>query len=135
MSYNPKRFSLSWGPVPAVGFQDGEMINWSFDNDEWAGYEGTRGEGDMVYSPSTVGTCTVTLQSDSPTNLAWSLAYKAGKPLPLTMADRSSTKMLGFAPKAMPAKLPDGVRDRTKPTTVWTFKFVGGKLEHIGDVV
>lgn len=135
MAYNPKKVSAVWGIVPAKGFQDGEMINFEFDNDEWTGYEGTRGEGSMVYSPNSTGTCTITLQADSPTNAAWSALYKAGKPLPLTIADRSSTKAVAFAREAMPSKKPGITRAREKPVVVWAFKFVGGECEHAGDIL
>lgn len=134
-AYNPKKVSFTFGPVPAKGFQDGEMINLEFDNDEWTGYEGTRGEGSMVYSPNSTGTCTVTLQADSPTNAAWTALYKAGVPLPIAMADRSSTKSVAFAREAMPSKKPGFARSRDKPVVVWVFKFVGGDTDHVGDIL
>lgn len=133
--YNPEKVSFAWGPVPAVGFQKGEMINFEFDNDEWTGYEGTRGEGGMVKSPSKVGKCTVTLQADSPTNAAWSALYDAGVPLPITVADRSGTSGVAFAREAVPAKKPGMIRADTKPVVVWQFNFVGGRIEHVGDIL
>jgi len=33
------------------------------------------------------------------------------------------------------SKKPGVSRDRTKPLVVWTFKFVGGKIEHVGDIL
>lgn len=134
-AYNPTKVAFTFGVVPAKGFQDGEMINFEFDNDEWSGYEGTRGEGSMVFSPNKTGTCTVTLQADSPTNAAWSALYDAGVPLPITATDRSSTKAVAFAKEGMPAKKPGVTRSRDKPVVVWAFKFVGGKIEHIGDIL
>lgn len=135
MAYDPTKVAAAWGPIPAKGFQDGEMINFEFDNDEWSGYEGTRGEGSMVYSPNKTGTCTITLQADSPTNAAWSAMYDAKKPLPLTITDRSSTKAVAFAKEAMPSKKPGVTRSRDKPVVVWAFKFVGGTAEHVGDIL
>lgn len=132
MSYNPTKFAAVWGVDAAVGYQDGEMINVSFSNDEWTSYEGTKGEGALVYSPNRQGTISITLQADSPTNGKWSLAYQAKIPLPFTVIDRSSTKAVFFTPKAMPTKQPDISRSRDQPLVTWTLTFVNGNAEHIG---
>ena len=134
MTYDPTKFAASWGATPAKGYQDGEMINVTFANDEWSSYEGTRGEGDLVYSPNRQGTITVSLQGSSPTNAAWSALYEAKTPLPFAVTDRSSHKAIFFAAKAMPTKQPDLVRSRDQPIVTWVFTFVNGKAEHVGDV-
>ncbi len=134
MAYDTTKFAFSFGTVAARGYADGEVINWTFDNDEWTAYSGTQGEGTMVRSPQGIGTVTVTLQANSPTNTAWNTLYEAGIPLPLTVNDRSSTKAVAFAAEGMPKKKPDLIRSRDMPVVQWVFGFVNGTAQHLGDV-
>lgn len=132
--YDPSKFAFSWGGVAARGFQDGEMINWTFPNDEFSAYSGTRGEGTLVKNPDKRCNITVTLQANSPTNAAWAALYDAGVPLPAMTRDRSSSAAVAFAEQAMPTKRPDLIRGRDNPTVTWVFAAVNGTAEHIGDV-
>jgi hypothetical protein len=130
--YDSSKVAFSWGGVAAVGIADGEWITWEFPNDEATTYVGTRGEGSNVKSPDQRCTITVTLQSDSPTNLAWDLLRKADAEVPALCRDRSSTAIVAFAQKCMSTKQPAISRSRDKPVTVWTFTAPRGDAQQLG---
>jgi hypothetical protein len=131
--YDPTKVSFSWGGVAAVGYQDGDMIQWEHDNEEASSYVGTRGEGVNVYSPDKRTTITVTLQSASPTNLAWSALYDVKSELPAICIDRSSAAAVAFAQKAMCKKKPSMTRGRDNPICEWVFTAPHSTIEHAGD--
>lgn len=129
MSYDSSKVAVAWGVVPAIGLADGEAINFDFDNDESTGYEGIRGEGDIVISPSSIGTCTVVLQADSPTNIAWLAMYESKVTPSLTLTSTGGEqKTVAFAKKARPSKRPAFTRSREMPVYSWVFKFIGGRM-------
>jgi hypothetical protein len=119
--------------VAALGFADGDIIAWEYDNDEASSYVGTRGEGVNVYSPNKMTTITVTLQSASPTNAAWSVLYDAKTEGPAICIDRSSGAAVAFAQKAMVKKKPAMTRGRDNPVCEWVFTAPHSTIEHAGD--
>ena len=119
--YDSSKVAFSWNGVAAASMADGEWINWDVTNDEVTSYVGTRGEGGNVYSPDKRCTITVTLQEDSPTNIAWDSFRLAGVEGPALCRDRSSTAQVAFAEKAMVTKQPAMSRSRDKPVKVWVF--------------
>jgi hypothetical protein len=129
MSYDSSKLAIAWGLIPAIGMADGEVVNFDFTNDESTPYEGIRGEGDVIISPSSVFTCTVTLQEGSPTNAAWLAQYELKRTFPLTITSSlDEQKTVAFGRKARPTKRPPVTRSREMPVMVWTFTGVGGRI-------
>lgn len=128
MSFNVKKIGVNFGGIAARGLAD-ENITWSLDNDEATAYSDMRGtSGQIVFNGQTAGSCTVTLQANSPTNALWAAAFAGqkatGAVLPLTLYDRNEqSKRVAFAPSATVQKSPDFTVGNDEPTVEWIFVF------------
>jgi len=131
-TYNPEKVSLSWGGVPARAVATGEMFNFSFNNDQWNTYVGTKGDGAFVKVIDTSGTCVVRLQDTSPTKALWMALYYAGVPVPLLLNDRGNGAEAAGAVEAMLARAPAMVKGNEMAEVEFTFKFHTGYILHVG---
>lgn len=78
-SENTTKFSFSWNGIAARGFADGDAVSAEFDNDEAAGYSGTKGEGLLVVGKDGRGKVTVKLLGTSSTIKAYQSLDKSIK--------------------------------------------------------
>ena len=133
--YNPNKVTLSWGGVAARAVANGEMFNFTFNNDIWNTYPSIKSGGAFIRSLDESGTCVVSLQDVSPTKAAWQALYEAGKPLPLLLLDRNSTGEVAGAKEAMLARPPALVKAQELTIVQYTFKFVKGYIIHTGQAL
>lgn len=131
-TYNPEKVALSWGGIPARATAAGEMFNFSFNNDQWNTYVGTKGDGAFVKVIDKSGTCVVRLQDTSPTKAAWMALYYAGVPVPLLLNDRGNGAEAAGAAEAMLARAPAMVKGSEMGEVEFTFKFHTGYILHTG---
>lgn len=128
MGFSTKKFGVTFNNITARGLAN-EDVTWEIADDEVTSYSDMRGtNGINVYNSQTAGTCTVTLQANSPTVALWSAAFKlqkqTGQDFPLMMYDRNEeTKSIAFAPKAAVQKSPDFTRGSGEPTVQFVFTF------------
>lgn len=130
--YDPGKVSLSWGGIPARAPATGEMFNFSFNNDQWNTYVGTKGDGAFIKSLDKSGTVVVRLQDTSPTKALWMALYAAGVPLPLLLNDRSNGAEAAGAAEAVLARAPAMVKGNEMAEVEFTFKFHTGYILHVG---
>lgn len=133
--YNPEKVTLSWGGVAARAVANGEMFNFTYNNDLWNTYASIKGGGAFVKALDKSGTCVVSLQDVSPTKAAWQALYEAGVPLPLLLLDRNSTGEVAGAKEAMLARPPALVKAQELTIVQFTFKFVDGYIIHTGQAL
>lgn len=133
--YNPDKVSLSWGGVAARAVANGEMFNFTYNNDLWNTYASIKGGGAFVKSLDKSGTCVVSLQDVSPTKAAWQALYEAGAALPLLLVDRNALGEVAGAKEAILARPPALVKSQELTIVQYTFKFVDGYIIHTGHVL
>lgn len=133
--YNPEKVTASWGGVAARAVANGEMFNFTFNNDQWNTYPSIKGGGAFVKALDKSGTFVVSLQDVSPTKGYWQALYEAGVPLPLLLLDRNSTGEVAGAKEAMLARPPALIKAQELTIVQFTFKFVEGYILHTGQAL
>lgn len=133
--YNPEKVTLSWGGVAARAVANGEMFNFTLNNDTVNTYPSIKGGGAFVLALDYSGTCTVSLQDVSPTKAAWTALAATKKPLPLLFIDRSNGNEIASAKEAMLARPPAMVKSQELAIVQFVFKFVDGNIFHVGQEI
>jgi hypothetical protein len=133
--YNPEKVTLSWGGVAARAVANGEMFNFTFNNDLVNTYPSIKGGGRFIKSLDESGTCVVSLQDGSPTKAAWQALYETGQAYPLLLVDRNATGEVAGTKEAMLARPPAMVKSQEMVIVQYTFKFIKGYIVHVGDLL
>lgn len=131
-TYSPEKVTLSWGGVAARAVANGEMFNFTLNNDTVNTYPSIKGGGAFIDALDYSGTCTVSLQDVSPTKAAWIALAATKKPLPLLLIDRSNGNEVATTKEARLARPPAMVKGQELAIVQFVFKFVDGYILHVG---
>lgn len=131
-NYSPDKVTLSWGGVAARAVANGEMFNFTLNNDTVNTYPSIKGGGAFIDALDYSGTCTVSLQDVSPTKAAWTALAASKVGLPLLLIDRSNGNEVATTKEARLARPPAMVKGQELAIVQFVFKFIDCKIAHIG---
>jgi len=131
-SFDPTKVVVMIGTHRARGFADGDMIDVGYSEPLNTQYVGTDGSGRHIASANKSGDITIRLMQSSPTNAVLSALIAANEPIPIAVADKTSTADLFFTSSAKCNDFPRMKKGKEETVLEYKLGFVRGFILHTG---